>query len=217
MQLLNFNNLFLNEFSLDKKSMKKDLEKDYPVYLQLKEWFKGKQIEKNHLTFFHPGGGSDILSLLVVYDALVSSNNKSVDFIFMDLRDFYDGTIFNLKKYLKGAKVKHYHSKKRYHAEILFKDKTINIIYYVQDALHNFPDKLKNNIDVYYERAFEMFRGNDNIFMYRVFKNMRQAGLMMTDHSFHFGNIHKKFKKLENIPLKFGLYNNFQIWQRIKE
>jgi hypothetical protein len=39
--------------------------------------------------------------------------------------------------------------------------------------------------------------------------------LMITDHSLRFGSQGKYFRQLKHIPKKFGLYKNFQIWQRL--
>ena len=213
---LNPNNLFLRDFELNRSLIKKDLDSDYETYLKLKKWFDGKQVEKKRLYFYHPGGGSDMLSLLTIYDAVVSKKNKVAYFVFVDIRDFYDGALYQLKKYVKKANIKEIPSKikNRYHAKISFKDRIFHIIYYVSDISNFSPPELKKNTDIYYERAFEMFRCNDSILMYKIYSNMNKHGLMITDHSFNFASSKKKFKKLKSIPKKFGLYQNFQIWQR---
>lgn len=213
---LNPSNLFLRDFELNKSLMKKDLGSDYKAYLELKSWFDGKQIEKKRLYFYHPGGGNDMLSLLTIYDSVVSRKNKTAYFVFVDMRDFYDGVLYQLKKYVKKVDIKEIPSKikNRYHAKISFKDRIFHIIYYVNDVSNFFPPELRRNIDIYYERAFEMFRCNDNILMYQIYSNMNKQSLMMTDHSFNFASSKNKFRKLRSIPKKFGLYQNFQIWQR---
>jgi len=205
----------LEDFQLDHKELKSTFDDEYSTYLKLKKWFKDKQIDKSKITIYSPGCGRDFATLLMVYDAIVSKNNKEVEIIFLDMRDFYDGIIFELEKYTKGVKIKQHKSKNCYKATAYFNDKKFSIKYYVCDASNYFPSELKKKIDIYYERAFEMFRAGDSMAAYTVFKNIKELGLVITDHSFDFASQKDSFKKLKRIPKKYGLYNNFQIWQKI--
>jgi hypothetical protein len=207
-------NLFLKKFSLNKTLIREDLGDDYAAYMELKSLFKGKRIDKKRIRVYHPGGGSDMLSLLVIYDALVSSKNKIADFVFVDMRDFFGGVLFQIKKYLPGARIRQINRKSCHYAQVSFKDKVFNIAYYVADISNFFPPELYKDIDIYYERAFEMFRSSDFIAMYNIYSNIRKKGIMITDHSFDFGSFSSKFKECKGIPKGFGLYQNFQIWQR---
>lgn len=214
LKMLNLNNLFTKNFEFNYSQIKKDLEDDSKTYQELKKWFRNKQFDKKVITVYHPGAGSDLLTLLAMYDAIVSKKNKVANFIFIDMRDFYDSLIQQLEKYTHKPRITVKMQKKKQIITASYKDKKIRIIYYVSDFCNCFPKELENGIDIYYERAFEMFRAKDYITMRRIFSSMNKSGLMITDHSFDFASLKSKFKRLKGIPKKFGLYKNFQIWQR---
>lgn len=197
-------NPFLKNFELKKSLIKKDLQEDWDSYLKLKEWFKGKQISKEKITIYYPGCAYDAISLLAIYDAVVSSKNKIVNLILLDVRDSYNGFISNFQRYAPGK------AKKK---SIRFKDKIFNISYYIEDAMKFCPEKLKNKIDIYYERGFHIVRGNNKKFFQKTDSLMKKGSLMITDFGFNKNNM-KNFKKLEKIPSNFGLYKKFQIWQK---
>ena len=216
LKMLHPRNLFLKDFELNNVALIKTFEDEYKTYTKLKSWFKGKQINKKKVTIYSPGCGRDMATTLMICDVLLSKENKEIEFIFLDMRDLYDGLLYELEKYTKGVKIIHKKTKDNYQSIAYFKDKTLKIIYYVQNASSFFPPELKNNIDIYYERAFELFRSHDVVMAYKIMKNTKKLGMIITDYGFNFGSQKEDFKKLKKIPKKFGLYNNFQIWQKTK-
>jgi len=212
--MLHPRNLFLKDFELNHATLKKTFGDEYNTYTKLKSWFKDKQIKKKKITLYSPGCGRDMATTLMVCDTLLSKETKELNLIFLDMRDLYDGLLYELEKYTKGVKITHKKSKDKYQSIAYFKDKTLRITYYVHDASSFFPPELKNNIDIYYERAFELFRSHDTVMAYKIMKNTKKLGLIITDYGFDFGSQKDSFKKLKKIPKKFGLYNNFQIWQK---
>jgi hypothetical protein len=213
---LNLHRLFCTNFSLNQAILKKHLAEEYGAYLKLKEWFNGRQISKKKVTFYYPGSGSDILSALAICDAVISPLCKEIELVFQDTRDMFDGTVYQISKYTTKPVVVVHDTKDICSASFYFKDKTIKLLYHVSDFNYNFPSELKSGIDIYYERAFEMFRSYEQITMYKIYSKIKPLGLLMTDHSFRLGKDSKNFKKLKGIPSYFGLYKKFQIWQKVK-
>ncbi|MFT4297921.1 MAG: hypothetical protein ACMXX5_01895 [Candidatus Woesearchaeota archaeon] len=208
--------LFLQDFKINKVELNKTFKEEYKSYLKIKRWFSGKKISKDNLIIYSPGCGRDFATMLMIYDAIASEKNTRATFVFQDIRDFYDGIIYELEKYTLGKKLKiiQHKAKDKYSATAYFKNKTFNIIYYVKDASNFFPPELNNNIDIYYERAFEMFRSKDAMMLYKILKNVKPLGLLISDYGFEFGSQKQNFKKLSRLPKNFGLYGNFQIWQK---
>jgi hypothetical protein len=209
-------NILLKNFEINHKALSTNFKNDYEGYLKIKKWFLGKQIDQNKITIYSPGCGRDFASLLLIYDALISSSNKEATFVFIDIRDFYDGILYELQKYTlgKGPWIVQKVSKNKYKAVAYFKDRVFNIIYYVNDAMSFTPSEIKDGLDIYYERAFEMFRSKEGMMMYQVYKHLKPLGLLISDYGFDFKSQKNNFKKLPKITKQFGLYNNFQIWQK---
>jgi hypothetical protein len=205
--------IFLNEFKVKDNLLRNNFDEEYNTYRKLKTWFNGKRMDKQHITIYSPGAGSDFGTTLMIYDAIVSPKNKEATFIFIDIRDFFDGMPEQLKKYTSKPLIKKESSQDSYKFTAYYNDKVFNIIYYVRDAAI-FPEECKEGIDIYYERAFELFRSKDPMIDYNIYKNINKLGLAITDHSFDFRSQKKYFKRLKKIPKRFGLYNNFQIWQK---
>ncbi|MCB9358314.1 hypothetical protein H6503_00125 [Candidatus Woesearchaeota archaeon] len=210
-------NMFLKEYNLKHDQLKEDLGDEYGTYLRLKDWFKGKQLSKKKLTVYYPGSGSDFSSLLLILDAVSDHRKlKDIEITFLDIRDFYDGILNQLHRYAPGVWIVNNVSKDKFSSIAYYKNLTIKISYYIKDAESFFPPELKDNTDIYYERAFELFRSKNSMMNYKFLKNIKPLGFAMTDHSFDFGSQKRLFKQLKGIPKGFGLYNNFQIWQKIK-
>ncbi len=215
LKMLRLDKLFTRKFQLNLPALSKEFDEEYDTYKVLKDWFKGKQIKKKSITIYSPGCGKDAGSLLLIYDAIISQKNINATFVFLDMRDFFDELIFEFKKFTKKPIIVFKNSKTRHEAKIYYKDKCFTVLYYVQDISGKFPNELKNKIDIYYERAFEMFRSSDQLFASNIYQNMASYGLLISDYGFNFGSFKNGFKKLKNIPKRFGLYKNFQIWQKI--
>ncbi|MFT4304221.1 MAG: hypothetical protein ACMXYG_06665 [Candidatus Woesearchaeota archaeon] len=207
--------IFLKKYKLNHSLLKQELSSEYDTYIKLKEWFKGKKINKKKLLIYYPGCGSDISSLLLVLDAI--SDSKEIEVVFVDIRDFYDGILNQLHTYAPGVWIVNHVLNEKYSATAYYKDLTIKINYYISDAESFFPPDCKKNIDIYYERAFEIFRSDNSMINYPIFKNIKPLGFLISDYGFNFKTQKKSFKKLKKIPKVFGLYNNFQIWQKVKK
>jgi hypothetical protein len=214
---LNPLNLFVKKFGLNQDLVKKVLRENYDSYIKIKDLFKDKLIKKEKVTFYYPGCGWNILHLLLIYDALVSRKNKEAHFVLVDMRDTHSAISNEIAMHLKGARIVEKVVKGKYIAKIYFKDRVFKITAYIKSALSFTPPEIKSKIDVYYERAFELFRTNDDFFLPRICSLTKKGGLMITDHSFRFGKFKDRFKKLEEMPKGLGLYPNFQVWQKIIE
>jgi len=213
--MLGLHKLFTKEFRLDHSRLKKEFDEEYDTYLKIKGWFKGRQIEKKRLTIYSPGVGKDIASLFMIYDAAVSKANKHADLIFVEMRDMYEELLHQIGLFTSGAAIiRRGGDKEKYLADVYYKDRSFRIVYYLRDISDSFPRELKHSIDIYYERAFQMFRDKNFMFSSLVSQNMNPYGLVMTDYGFDFGSYDKDFKRISGIPSNFGLYKKFQVWQR---
>lgn len=206
---------FPPNLKLEHDKIKDMLHDEYDGYLKLKKKFSGKPFGKKSLHVYYPGCGTDIVSILLLHDVWLKDADE-VHIVLTDFRDFFDGIIFQLQKYTTDSIIKKKKIKGKYYATAKFKECLFHLHYYVHDAMHFLPPELKNNIDIYYERSFEIFRSNDAIGFHRIHANVKKNGLMMSDYGFSFGSYEKNFKKLSGIPSKYGHYKNFQVWQRVE-
>ena len=189
--LIIWGNPFLKKFELNDSLVKKDLEDEYDSYLKVKEWFNGRRIKKKKLVFYYPGFGGDMLNILAMYDALVSDNNKIVEFILVDITDSHNDVVAGLKQYTKGVKVVEKKINGKYVITAYFKDKEFRIICHIADAVNFIPPEL-SKIDLYYERAFELFRSYNDLLLNKLCSLVNKGGLMITDSGFDFGNFSSK-------------------------
>lgn len=205
-------------FQLNFKNISKNYIEEKKTYNKLKDNFKKDKIflksQKRKLKIYVPGGGNDITTLLLILDTI---SDKSIDLevVFQEIRDYSDGLIEELKKNTKKPVIFLRKTNKKIIVKAIYKNKKIKVIYYLYPVEDFFPIELKKGYDIYYERAFELFRSNSNEFFYNCKKFLNESGIMISDYGFKFNkNDLKNFKKLKNIPKAYGLYNNFEIWKK---
>lgn len=201
----------LPDFSLQHKELKEAIPDDYDTFCKIRAWFKHKPIPKSSVTIYYPGSADDIASILMLCDALFGKKTKKISIVMLDIRDFSDGIVKQLKQFTKPWLV-YYPPKEAKVIEAFYRDKTLRISFYIRDA-ERLPPEVKDGIDIYYERAFEIFRSNTTA-LTQVLRHMKPYGLVMSDYGFP--RI-KGFKPLKGIPKKLGLYENFQILQRVQQ
>ena len=186
---------------------------EYETYLKLKEEFKDKKLKKDKIVFFNPGAGGDIINPLLFIDALLEC--KELELIFMDPRFYYQFVLEELKEVIENFK----YSIKLDNNTAIIKFKLnstkVNLIYSGKDAFEKIPDEIRNGFDVYYERAFDLFRDTENLYMSIVFEKMNQGGIAITDYGFNKPITEKNnLQKIENIPKNFGIYKNLTIYKK---
>lgn len=206
------NNPFNPKFKLDKRAMKVDLDEDFESYLKLKDILKEKQFRKD-ISIYYPGYGGDMLGLVTMID-LFARRSKNIRII---VTDIHSGTAIMLplaKRYFKAFNKRMIVEKRKHILRLYFKDKTIEIIAYNRNAFSFFPEELIKGIDIYYERAFNLFRESELEFQELISRKIRKDGLIVADHPFRIRHHEKKFKVL-NVPKNFGFYKKFCIYQKV--
>lgn len=215
---------FAKKFKLNYKKLSINFKEERKTYNILKEEFsdklynsKNKHKNINFLKIYNPGGSSDLITLLIILDT-ISPKNINLKIIFQDIRDHMHGIIEEIKKYTNVSILKVKKSNNKHIITGFYKDKIIQIIYYLAPIENLFPSEIKSGYDIYYERAFQFFRSNNNEFIYNITKHLHKGGLLISDYGFELNKETKKqFKKVENVPKQYGLYNNFQIWKKLKK
>lgn len=201
-------NPFLAEFKLLSSPLKENLQEDYSTYLKIKELLKTYKIRKQKITVYYPGCGSDLVNVLIMIDMLEEA--KQIDIIFVDPKGAFPVMIAEMKKTTYKPKIKQSKNK----ATIHFKNKKINMIYYSENAFDFIPKEIENGIDLYFERAFNLFREEKEKQMNKIFPLINERGFIISDYGFELGKYKRQFVQIKNIPKNFGFYQNFHIFQK---
>ena len=91
----------------------------------------------------------------------------------------------------------------------------VTMHYLGKDAFNGIPAEIRKGFDVYYERAFELFRADEGLYMQLVFEKLRHDGLVITDRGFNKPVLDKNnLEKIQNIPKEFGIYKNLTIYRK---
>ncbi len=207
--------LFAERYRFSSSGLKKESEDIYNSFLKIKGVLSPKRFSKEDIWMYHAGARTDLLSSLALYDAFIEKN-KTLNMVLLDIRDFSDFIIPELKACTSKSIISSKKSEKKTMITAKFRDRTFNIIYYTKDFNTFFPHELCNNIDIYHERAFELFRRDHPEAMKKVYENLNIGGFLISDRDFEFTKEYKdKFISIDNIPKDFGFYGKFQIWQKI--
>ena len=163
------------------------------------------KINKDKITLFYPGCSCDIIRPLLLLDSLC--NFKKADVILSD-QFLSPETIAETMSSLTG--IKRFRKTKEKHI-FRFKNKTIKIIYKECDSLleKNLPD-----FDIYFERAFQLFRKDNDEFIQNIIKRLNKDGLFISDF------IDFKNKDLEELKIpkelnSIGFYKKFGILRKL--
>lgn len=190
----NINNKFIFE-NLDKYSVS--------AFHKLKQ--SNIYLKKEEISLFYPGCGCDILRPLLLLESFCEFKKANIFFadFFLSPQTFAENfsAITNLNKF---KKTKNSHKFK-------FKDKEFNFFYFECDVLlkQTFP-----NFDIYFERAFQLFRKDSLDFIPNIVKNLNKGGFFVSD----FVDFKKKSLKIIKIPEEIkniGFYKNFAVLKKI--
>lgn len=206
--------MFFKKAKLNREKLKLgSFKEEFYTYLKIKEFFNGNKIKKDKIIFFNPGAGGDIVNPMLFIDAVTEC--KELEMIFFDPRFYYQFVIEGLKEIIDNFKYKMKVDGKL--AKITFKlNKTKVILNYIgKDAFERIPSEIKQGFDIYYERAFRLFRDDQNLYMALIFEKMYSGGLVITDWGFNKPVIEKgNLKKIEKVPKDFGIYKNLTIYKK---
>lgn len=207
--------LLFKKPALNHEKLKQGSFKDeFNTYLRLKEIFKDKKLKKDKIIFFNPGAGGDIINPLLFIDALIEC--KNLEMIFMDPRFYYSFVIEALKDVVENFKYKLKLNGNTAQISFRLNRTKCSMVYVGKDAFERIPDEIKKGFDIYYERAFRLFRDDQNLYMSLIFEKMNKGGLVVTDWGFNKPIIEKGgLKKIENIPKDFGIYKNLTIYKKL--
>jgi len=161
-------------------------------------------LKKDEITLFYPGCGNDIIRpLFLLYslsdfkkaNIILSDNLLSPSIIADTVSD-----LTGIKKFKQSADSHIFR----------FKDKEIRIIYKEGDSL---SDKDLLNFDIFFERAFQLFRKDSIEFIPKIINKLNKGGLFISDFV-DFKNKDLKELKFPKEISKIGFYKNFGILRK---
>lgn len=134
------------------------------------------KLKKDKISFFYPGCGSDIFKPLLILDSIAEFTEADIFLV-----DFFlspESIKENIKYLTRIKKVKESYIDDRLCQQYKFKDKILNIFYLENDVLklEDFPV-----FDIYFERAFQLFRKDSPEFGKKVIANLNKDGLLISD------------------------------------
>ena len=206
---------------LNIEEVKKNLyPEEFEAYLKLKKIFAGKKISRKHIVFFYPGSGADVLNPMLYLDALVDwKSAEAIDFIFVDIDGAAPTFICSMLEKLTGRKPKlKFLSDTKARVTFTFDNTRITLTYILADAVENLPKDARVNFDIYFERAFELFRANAGWFIEFVLGHVSKGGLLISDCGFCRQDLLKKYSFVgfgpKELPLELGFYKNLKIYKK---
>ena len=207
--------MFFKKPKLNPERLKEGSFKDeYSTYLKLKEQFNGNKLKKDKVVFFNPGAGGDIINPILFIDALIEC--KELELIFFDPRFYYQFVIEGLKEIIDNFKYKIKLNENKAIINFKYNGTKVNMIYSGTDAFEKIPSEIKQGFDVYYERAFRLFRDDQNLYMALVFEKMNSKGLVITDWGFNKPVLEKGgLEKIQGILKDFGIYKYLTIYKKL--
>lgn len=207
--------MFFKKPRLNYEKLKSGSFKDeYDTYLKIKDFFKQNKLKKDKITFVNLGAGGDIINPLLFTDALIKA--KEITFLFYDPRFYYHFMIEALKDIVDNFKYKLKFDKNTALIRFKLNNTKFNLIYSSQDAFAKMPSEFKKGFDVYYERAFRLFRDDQDLFMFLLFEKLNKGGIAITDWGFNKPVLEKnRLEKIQNLPEDFGIYKKLKIYKKI--
>ena len=161
--------------------------------------FEALKMDKENISIFYPGSGNDILRPLMLLGnfktARIILADKNLD---PDMAAGYFSEITGCRNFTKLGNT--------YSFE--FTDRTVMIECHEIDVLLKFPDI--NDIDVYFERAFQIFRQASPDFFLQVKMKLAKEAKIISDYGDIFG-----MEKIE-VPEEakaIGFYKNLGVYR----
>jgi hypothetical protein len=135
--------------------------------------------DKEELSLFYPGCGSDILFPLLYLDKLFPGVRK-IQLHFVDVSNF----LGIIKTILDDVGVSFSESfvDGRDTINFYWKGKLINLTF-VQDNVFDYIDKIEP-FDLYFERAFRIMKDDDPMFEQKVVTKLSSGGIVISDSGF---------------------------------
>ena len=171
-------------------------------------------LDKRQLTFFYPGCGLDVVQPLLY--ALKICSAERINFVFAD-KDLKADELASLMLQLTDNH--NYTTKKvdRYTevAEFFFQDRYISFICKSGDVLTRIPKELKAGYDVYFERAFEIFREENPSFLPDILDHLNKDGIVISDAGLP-KEIAKDLEKIKVSPKAkpLGFYKRLSMYRK---
>lgn len=200
----------LNHEKLRARSFKDE----FNTYLKLKEIFKDQKLKKDRIVLFNPGAGGDVINPLLFVDALTEC--RQLDMFFVDDRFYYQFILQGLEEVIDDFKYDISVSAGKAVIKFRLNKTKVNLVYLGEDVFKNLPKDIENGFDVYFERAFRLFREDQIRQMSYIFGRLRKGGFVISDWGFN-KNITEKHSlaKMGNLPRNFGIYKNLTIYRKI--
>lgn len=193
---------------------------EFEAYLRLKKIFETEKFGKEHIVLFYPGCGADIINPLLFLDVLVDWRKvKTIGLIYMDVNDVAPCFISSmLNKIITSKNRLEYISDDKARIRFMFKNSRATLTYFLADVLKRPP---QISFDIYFERAFEIFRAEEGWFIHYVLEHVNDGGLLISDCGFCRQDLFKKngFVELgpEKLPSELGLYKQLKIYKKKKK
>ncbi len=192
------------KFSLDKGFLAKNEYKD--VLLAFDKLKQSRiRVDKDEVTLFYPRCSNDIIKPLLLLDAL--TDFKKARIILADQILISESIAEAFLASTNSRKFRQFKDFQRFS----FRDKTIDIFYLEGDILLN---KDLPEFDIYFERAFQLFRKDSVDFIPNIIKKANKGALLITDFlDFNHKSL-KKVKFPEELK-SIGFYKFFGIVRKV--
>lgn len=172
-------------------------------------------LDKKDVEVFYPGCGLDLVQPLV-YASKMMRNARSITFILAD-KDITAGDVVSLMLQLTGnhnyrlGKI----DERTESASFQFKDKQMRFICKRGDVLSHLPREISKGYDVYFERAFEIFRNEQPAFIYDALHLLRRGGIVITDAGLNKA-LTRDMEQIAVLPeaKALGFYKNLSMYRK---
>ncbi len=194
---------FKPKFTLNNDFLKDNLYEDSLLAFNLLKKSKIK-LNKKQLTLFYPGSANDIIRPILLLDAI--SDFQTANIILADQKLSQKFAVETMQNLTNIKKFKKTNNKIKFK----FKNKEIKLIFNECDIINEeIPE-----FDIYFERAFQLFRKDTKDFIPNIIKKAKKGSLILTDY---LDFKHKSLKKI-NFPKEInsiGFYKQFGGFKKV--
>jgi len=196
---------------------------EFNSYLSLMKIFENNKYSKSNITLFYPGCGADVVNPLLFLDILLDwKNTRAITLIYADTSSIAPMFIGETVDKITGVKnVVKFISEDEAHISFTINNCRITLVYILADVLQKLPQILDKGFDIYFERAFEIFRADEAMFIRYVLEHVNKNGLLISDCGFCRQDMLKKYGFVDfgpkKLPSELGLYNTLKIYKKEKD